>query len=694
MKPVLSFIIGIGALCIAPATLVPVIGQTTIPAPTPSVVAPAESPQPDVRSARERALLKLFEGQRHMWRAQRLRSQAGRISSFRLAQAAFENAVAIDPTLAEAFAALAELAVTLPPGNIEAAIDYARSAVKLNPQNWGGHRMLARFYTIKSRINNGKLIDEFADQATAAWREVARLDPRNAEAWAFIAAFAEAKGRVPEQIEALRRWVSSAAPSDVQFYVRVMKGSGLTPESAALKLAETLSTSGNDPEAISVLVALISDGGENAEAVSLLSQIVDTVDGESSATALTALQEAESANADNVQLTSMLARLYSRLGRNVDAIAAVDRRSASLTATDRRGASMLYVSLSDLYLENDRYDQAIAALERSLSVRGVHAGRTVSDDDREFAAFVFEKLIHLGKVSDRFAVAKKYVENAGKVLGGDDKFADRQMVALLQSFGERKEALKLVRSLRGFRPTDNGLLRSEATILSGLGQVDEAVALIKEKKALPEVAASALAAAATPAPGRAPASDDFSDRLFLSDLLLKAGRPKEAVSMANEALTAARGAERRQMARVALADAYRQSGDMVQAESLLRTVLGEMPRNPIALNSLGLVLAEKADGLDEAADSIRKALAIDQKNAKFLNNLGLVYFRKGQVSEAEKLFRRASRLDTDTSSIYENLGDVFNTKKETRSARNAWQRAVRLSYGQVESDRIRKKLGN
>jgi hypothetical protein len=34
---------------------------------------------------------------------------------------------------------------------------------------------------------------------------VVRLDPRNAEGWAFIAAFAEAKGRVPEQIDALKK---------------------------------------------------------------------------------------------------------------------------------------------------------------------------------------------------------------------------------------------------------------------------------------------------------------------------------------------------------------------------------------------------------------------------------------------------------------------------------------------------------
>ncbi|HTH36983.1 MAG TPA: tetratricopeptide repeat protein [Pyrinomonadaceae bacterium] len=691
MKELRSFVIGFVGVCGALGIADAAYAQTTT-TDLPSVA--ATPPQTEERSAREQALTKLFEGQRHMWQAQRLRTQAGRLNAYRLAQSAFENAVAVDPTLAEAFTALAELAVTLPPGNIDTAIEFARSAVKLNPQNYGGQRMLARLCTIKSRLNNGKLDEEFADRAAAAWKDVVRLDPRNAEGWAFIAAFAEAKGRVPEQIDALKKWVSSTSPADVQFYARVMKGAGLTAESATLKLAETLSGSGKSGEAISVLVDLITDGGDNSEAVSLLSRIVDSVEGDASVAALTALQQAESVNADNIQLTNILARLYSRLERNSEAIAAVDRRSASLMSTDRRGASMLYVSLSDLYLESDRYDPAFAALEKALSVRGIQQGGKLADEDREFATFIFEKLIHLGKVSDRLAVARKYIERARKVFGNEDPFADRQMVSLLQAFGLRKEALAIVRSFRKLRPTDNSLLRSEATILAGLGQIDEAVALFKERKAVPVAPSTASTGPVATAAVRVPTSDEFSDLFFIAGLYLKAGLSREAISAAAAALVAARGTERKQLAKVALADANRLNGDRTAAEKLLRDVLSEMPRSPIALNSLGSLLAEKEGGLDEAVELIRKALAIDQKNASYLNSLGMVLLKLGEISDAEKYLRSAARLDAGSSSIYENLGDLYEEKNDTQAAKTAWRRALRVAYSQAETDRIRKKLGN
>ena len=679
----------LGAFCSIPTPAqIPATGEPAVAATSENRIQTGEE-----RSPRERALLKLFEGQRNMWQAQRLRTQAGRINSYRLAQKAFQEAAAIDPTLAEAFTALSELAVTLPPGDIDSAIELARSAVKLNPQNYGGQRMLARLYTITSRLNNGKLDPEIADRATAAWREVARLDPRNAEAWAFIAAFSEARGRVPDQIEALKKWVSSSSPADVQFYSRVMKGGGLSSEAATMKLAETFSGLGRTDEAISVLVDLIADDSENAEAVSLMSQIVDSVEGGASASALTVLQKAESVNADNVQLTSMLARLYSRLDRNNDAITAVDRRSAALLATDRRGASMLYVSLSDLYLESDRYDQAIASLEKALSVRDLHTGRKLADEEREFAAFVFEKLIHLGKVADRYTIARKYIEKAAKLFGPDDQFADRQMIFLLQDLGSRIEALELVRSLRKARPADTGLLRSEATVLTTLGRIDEAVALVAQSAA-PETSGQASAADLTPPNVRVPATDPFSDRLFIAGLYSKAGRSKEAITAATEALAVSRGLERRQLAKVALADARRQSGDTAAAKQLLREVLSEMPRSPIALNSLGALLAEQDEKLDEAVELVKKALTIDQRNAAYLDSLGYVYLKLGKLSEAEKALRSAARLETGSASIYEHLGDLYKARNNEQAAMGAWQRAMRLSYLPSETDRIRKKIGN
>ena len=160
------------------------------------------------------------------------------------------------------------------------------------------------------------------------------------------------------------------------------------------------------------------------------------------------------------------------------------------------------------------------------------------------------------------------------------------------------------------------------------------------------------------------------------------------------ALAAARGMERRQLAKVSLAEAHRANGDIATSERLLREVLAEMPRSPIALHGLGSLYLEKGERLDEAVELIKKALTIDQKNAEYLNSLGLVYLKLGRLPEAERNLRSAARLDAGSPSIYEHLGDLLKEKNELHAAETSWQRALRLSIDPIRSDRLRRKIGN
>ena len=84
---------------------------------------------------------------------------------------------------------MAELAITMPPGDIDEAIMLATIATKLDRNNFGGHRIMARLYTVKSGISNGSLDPIYSQKAITEWKEVTRLDGRNAEAWAFLSEF-------------------------------------------------------------------------------------------------------------------------------------------------------------------------------------------------------------------------------------------------------------------------------------------------------------------------------------------------------------------------------------------------------------------------------------------------------------------------------------------------------------------------
>src|SRR5687767_14409612 len=105
----------------------------TTPSPTPVSSAFADAGDP--RSVREHAIAKLMEGQRHLWKSQRVRSQAGRANSLKLAKAAIERAIELDGSLAEAYTVLSEIAVTLPPADLDEATRLAAKAVSIDRGN-------------------------------------------------------------------------------------------------------------------------------------------------------------------------------------------------------------------------------------------------------------------------------------------------------------------------------------------------------------------------------------------------------------------------------------------------------------------------------------------------------------------------------------------------------------------------------
>ena len=88
------------------------------------------------RERREQAYAKLLEGQRYVWSLSRQRGQSSS-STIRLAKQAFQKAVELNPNLAEAYTALAELALTTPPSDMNEALSLATIAVRVDKNNFG-----------------------------------------------------------------------------------------------------------------------------------------------------------------------------------------------------------------------------------------------------------------------------------------------------------------------------------------------------------------------------------------------------------------------------------------------------------------------------------------------------------------------------------------------------------------------------
>ncbi|MGB5326313.1 MAG: tetratricopeptide repeat protein [Pseudomonadales bacterium] len=81
--------------------------------------------------------------------------------------------------------------------------------------------------------------------------------------------------------------------------------------------------------------------------------------------------------------------------------------------------------------------------------------------------------------------------------------------------------------------------------------------------------------------------------------------------------------------------------DISLVERDLRYVLEREPNNPVALNALGYVLADRTTRYAEALQLIERAIAIKPDDAAILDSLGWALFRLGRYDEALENLQRA-----------------------------------------------------
>ncbi|MGI9055963.1 MAG: tetratricopeptide repeat protein, partial [Pyrinomonadaceae bacterium] len=512
------------------------------------------------------------------------------------------------------------------------------------------------------------------------WKEITWLDQRNLEVWAFLAAFDEKPEKKQDRIEALNNWIGSATPLETSFYRNVFgTQENLSTENATLKLGAALVADNQPKEAIEILSRAIADDPENSPAVELLREALESADTQTAVIAVEALKQAAYANPENIALIKLLADVQARSGRFDDSAKTLRDSISKLVEKDKNAAANLQIALGDIYTDNERYDEAVAVYKNALQIRGISNNQLITDENRDFSITVYDKMLKAYKNAGRIAEAKALIEATRPIFGRSDLFADRQLITLYRENGKNAEALKVVQVMRLKNPAEYSLMRLEASILTELGKVDEAVAIIQPLIGKTSQVPSVM-------------TDDFINYLYISSLYSHGKRGKQAVEAANKAFDLAQDEERKQIAKLTLATAQQTSGEYLAAENTLRGILKSNPRNPIALNNLGYFLTERNEKLDEALDLIQQAVRIDPTNPSYLDSLGWAYFKLGKFTEAEKNLKEAAKYDPASSTIQEHLGDVYQKLNKKDLAKKSFQKALNLTSDAEEISRLKTKL--
>jgi tetratricopeptide (TPR) repeat protein len=114
------------------------------------------------------------------------------------------------------------------------------------------------------------------------------------------------------------------------------------------------------------------------------------------------------------------------------------------------------------------------------------------------------------------------------------------------------------------------------------------------------------------------------------------------------------------------------------AAALFRQLLEENPEDAASANYLGYMLADRGTHLDEAYELITRAVEMDPDNVAYLDSMGWVYYRRGDLAEAERWIRRAIELggDRGDGTIFCHLGEILLA----RGQRDEGRRFLQLGF--------------
>ena len=111
-------------------------------------------------------------------------------------------------------------------------------------------------------------------------------------------------------------------------------------------------------------------------------------------------------------------------------------------------------------------------------------------------------------------------------------------------------------------------------------------------------------------------------------------------------------------------------------EKDLRSILAIDPDNSQTLNALGYTLTDLTDRHQEALVLIKKALVISPSDPFYLDSLGWVYYRLGQLDKAEQVLKQAVAIREEPEFLA-HLGEVLWQQDQKNEAKKVWLRGLK-----------------
>jgi Flp pilus assembly protein TadD len=125
------------------------------------------------------------------------------------------------------------------------------------------------------------------------------------------------------------------------------------------------------------------------------------------------------------------------------------------------------------------------------------------------------------------------------------------------------------------------------------------------------------------------------------------------------------------------------AGDFGTAERMFQAIVEREPAAHQAWLALAVV-AIQAGSPDLAVERARRAVALDGKNADYLNKLGVAHGEQGDLRAAEQAFRRALKIQPASAAYHFNLAKALQKQGRLSESLKEFERAYRLAPSTTE----------
>jgi tetratricopeptide (TPR) repeat protein len=531
---------------------------------------------------------------------------------------------------------------------LKLAIEQYEAMVRIEPKNVDNHLLLGRLYVLNKDYSKAE--NEFKTSTT--------LDPGSEEAVSNLAYLYNEEGDNKKAAEILK------SVPEPRRTAKMYAALGFTYEQQK-----------DYKNAIEAYKKSLALDKENLDAMRGLAQNL-TNDNQMEA-ALNQWKMVQEADPQDAQASLRISEIYRRMGK-------FDLAMENLKKAESMVPDMLEASYNEaLILEaQGKFDESAAILQKLVN-RSTQPDGKYSAGERNNRALFLEKLGTVyregGKTQQALDSFQKMVD-----LGGDE--ASRGYQEIIDLYREQKqwpEASRAAQEAAKKFPEDKDLKLVLAQQLADSGKPEEGIQLAKSMiKGGPENRTA-----------------DRAIYVGLSQIYTRLKRWKDAEDALAQAEKLAVKPEEKEYIQFVYGSLYERQKKYDQAEQAFRKVLQGDPSNSMALNYLGYMLADRNLHLEEALNMIKRAVELEPQNGAYLDSLGWVYFRLGNLDQAEENLRRAAEKQPNDATIQDHLGELYAKTGKLKMAAMHWERALsewnRSVPGDVDQQdvsRVQKKL--